>query len=125
MSRLWDCDSTARHSRRSRHPTDRDCCRAVWRVLFKTAESQPNAIFSEATGGGAWGPAGAPPVLDAIGLQPVRQACLFLYGYPEHLIVPLEALHIIRRLNQEAKQLSGARASIGFAVERIEIRAFH
>jgi len=42
-------------------------------------------------------------VFDAIGFQVARSAVSFLYGVPEHLVVPFEALDVIGRLEKESK----------------------
>ena len=48
----------------------------------------------------------APPLIfEAIGFQATLPAISYLYGVPEHLVVPFEALDVIRRQQKDSKQI--------------------
>src|SRR5260370_9079321 len=47
----------------------------------------------------------------------------FVYGLAETLIMALETRDILRRLNQESKQIQKCRGVLGLWIERVEIRA--
>jgi hypothetical protein len=64
-----------------------------------------------------------PPVFDAIGFLAVAAVVCSVYRLAEHLIVPLETRDILRRLNQESKQIQKGRGVLGLWIERVEIRA--
>ena len=64
-----------------------------------------------------------PPVFDAIGCLTIATVICSVYGLAEHLIVPLKTCDILRRLNQESKQIQKCRGVLGLWIERVEIGA--
>jgi hypothetical protein len=64
-----------------------------------------------------------PPVFDAISFQGIAAVVCSVYGFAEPLIVLLETRDILRRLNQESKQIQKGRGVLGLWIERVEIRA--
>jgi hypothetical protein len=64
-----------------------------------------------------------PHVFDAIGFLAIAAVVCAVYGLAEHLIMPLETRDILRRLNQESKQIQKGRGIRGLWIERVEIRA--
>ena len=65
-----------------------------------------------------------PPVFDAVGCLTIAAVICSVYGLAEHLIVPLKTCDILRRLNQESKQIQKCRGVLGLWIERVEIGAW-
>src|SRR6266567_7871779 len=62
-------------------------------------------------------------VFDAIGFWAIAAVVSFVYGLAEHLIMPLKTRDILRRLNQESKQIQKCRGVFALWIERVEIGA--
>ena len=64
-----------------------------------------------------------PSVSDAIGFLAMAAVLCSVYGPAEHPIMPLETQDVLRRLNQESKQIQQCRGVLGLWIERVEIWA--
>ena len=64
-----------------------------------------------------------PSVFDVIGFLAVATVVAPVYGLTEHLIMPLETCDIVRRLNQESKQVEKCRGVFSLWIKRVEIWA--
>jgi hypothetical protein len=66
---------------------------------------------------------GLPPAFDAIGFLAIAAVVCSVYGFAEHLIMPLDTRDILRRLNQKSKQIQKCRGILSLWIEGVEIRA--
>ena len=66
-----------------------------------------------------------PPVSDAVSFLAIAALVCSIYRFAEHLIMPLETRNILRRLNQELKQIQKRSGVLGLWVERVEVWSFH